>query len=76
MSRYQARKRAQTLLADEASRSDICTFLNDLADSKILSNRAIDALADTLAADRSNGPAVLNAILSMLPYPKDYPTLQ
>jgi len=67
MTREQALKQAQDMFETyETTRSQVCSFLNKLAASKLLTNSLADSLADTLDADRYNVAPVLQAIIRQL----------
>jgi hypothetical protein len=61
-----ALSKAQEMIDQKESRSHVCSFLNDLASSKLIGERTADRLADTLSADRSNAAPVLRSIIEIL----------
>ena len=48
------------------SRSHVCSFLNELATSKIISELQANNLADILASDKANAYPVMRSILAIL----------
>jgi hypothetical protein len=62
MNHKQASDKALELLESNASRSSVCSFINQLAAAKLITEQTADRFADTLTADRGNATPVLKSI--------------
>lgn len=64
-----AAKRLKKLQEGAPSRSDVCSFINDLARSKLISESDADRYADLLADGKENIRPVLRMLAQQIPQP-------
>lgn len=66
MTLEKAIEKANQLLNEQASRSKVCSFVNDLSSAELITEDRADSLADVLASDRGNNIPVLQGLLETL----------
>lgn len=66
MNAFEAYDKACELYNHCVSRSKVCSFINELASAKLITERTADSLADILSADREAAGRVLQSIMKTL----------
>jgi len=66
MNLQEAITKANVMLDEGVSRSHVCSFINELASAKLITNAEADYYADILAADRGNNVPVLRSLSRVL----------
>ena len=59
-------KEKAAMIAERESRSHVCSFINELESSKLITNKDADSLADILSSARENASPVLRCIIDKL----------
>ena len=66
MTKESALAKANEVLEQQETRSHVCSFVNELASSKLITERCASSLADTLVAANGNQFPVLRLLIKML----------